>query len=329
MLAEDSFSKLLATGLTAVFALQVFVIVGGVTKLIPLTGVTLPFVSYGGSSIVANFVLLALLLLDLQPGEGAAVNTPDRPPLRARRVLFALLVAWTSRWTVFEAEALRDNALNRRELLEEQRIRRGPIRARDGTRARPLGARPRRDVHAAATRSASCSRTRSATRSSTIGRFGLEQSRNDELTGERRRRQLDHRPALGHASPRATRCARRSTPARSASRCEALGGRRGAVVALEPPTGKVRVMASVPSFDPNALRERGALGALRRTARRSNRTTLGQYPPGSTFKVVTAIAAIDSGQVHEGLDRRRQVAEDDLRRAAAQLRRRGLRRRSR
>jgi cell division protein FtsW (lipid II flippase) len=63
MTAEDGFSKLLVVGLAFGFVLQTFIIVGGVVRIIPLTGITLPFVSYGGSSIVANFVMLAGLLL--------------------------------------------------------------------------------------------------------------------------------------------------------------------------------------------------------------------------------------------------------------------------
>ncbi|MGE0504712.1 MAG: FtsW/RodA/SpoVE family cell cycle protein, partial [Solirubrobacterales bacterium] len=78
LLAADGFSKLLATGLTAVFAIQAFVIIGGVTRVIPLTGVTLPFVSYGGSSIVANFVLVALLLLVSDRARREAVEPAGR-----------------------------------------------------------------------------------------------------------------------------------------------------------------------------------------------------------------------------------------------------------
>jgi cell division protein FtsW (lipid II flippase) len=77
--AGDGFSKLLAAGLTAAVALQALLIVGGVVRLVPLTGVTLPFVSYGGSSVLTNFAIVALLLIISHRSQVGA-----RAPRRAR-----------------------------------------------------------------------------------------------------------------------------------------------------------------------------------------------------------------------------------------------------
>ena len=82
MQADDGFSKLLVGGLTATFAIQAFLILGGVTGLIPLTGITLPFVSYGGSSVVANLLLLALILSVSDRANRRMLGVPDRGLVR-------------------------------------------------------------------------------------------------------------------------------------------------------------------------------------------------------------------------------------------------------
>jgi penicillin-binding protein A len=221
------------------------------------------------------------------------VNTPIVRLFVLVTILFAALIAWTSRWTVFEAEELRDNALNRRELLEEQRIKRGPIRARDGTvlagsRPGPGGTYSRRYptstlfAHPVGYSFLS------------VGRTAIEQAKNDELTGE----QDDLSSVvdqLAGKEPKGDEVITTLDPEAQKVALDALGDNRGAVVVLEPSTGEIRVMASKPTFDPNELRESPDTAALRNGSA-VNRTTQGQYPPGSTFKVVTAVAAIDSGR---------------------------------
>jgi peptidoglycan glycosyltransferase len=211
-------------------------------------------------------------------------------------VLFGVLVAFTSRWTVFEADALRDNPKNRRELLEEQKIRRGVIRAGDGT----VLARSLKQPDDSYVRTYPPGRLFShAVGYSFVrqGRAGLERYYDDDLSGRK--------GELGSLLDRLSGSERDGDnlvtsldPAAQRVALQQLGGRKGAVVALDPRTGAIRVMASVPGYDPNTVKDQQEFSALNRDkdAPLLNRNTQAGYPPGSTFKVVTAIAAIDSGR---------------------------------
>jgi penicillin-binding protein A len=214
-------------------------------------------------------------------------------------VLFGVLVVFTSRWTVFEAEALRDNELNRRALLQEQKIRRGTIRSADGevlARAVPrpgdtFGRRyPTGELFAHAIGYSYTS----------IGRAGLERSRNDVLTGERTELVSAFESILGRSNEgddiRTTLNAEAQQVALDALESS---GHRGALVALGTKTGRVLAMASNPSYDPNGLDDRRTFARLNRDQENAplvNRATQNGYPPGSTMKVVTAAAALDSGR---------------------------------
>jgi peptidoglycan glycosyltransferase len=211
-------------------------------------------------------------------------------------LLFAVLIAYTSWWSVFGAEGLNDNANNRRQLIEEARIERGRIKAADGrtlARSKKGGAGtfvrfyppPILFPHEVGFDFIG------------PGNAGLENFYNDDLSGRKGDfqsvlSQLEGRKKQGddlktHLDPDAQQVA-----------LDGLAGRPGSVVALEPQTGNVRVMASVPGFDNNDIRTEAGRRKIdaQPDSPLTNRSIAGLYPPGSTFKVVTAAAALDSGK---------------------------------
>lgn len=212
-------------------------------------------------------------------------------------LLFAVLIAFTSRWTVFEASSLRTSELNVRGLLQQERIDRGPILAANGS------------VLAHSVRGGEGTYTRSYPHGTQFtapvgysfierGQVGLELYRNAALDGEIGTGFGGILDQLQGRKPRGNTVITTLQPAAQRTAIEALGGHEGAVVALDPRTGAVEVMASTPSYDANAA---ASLHAYERIAREPgaplvNRAVQYGYAPGSTFKVVTATAAIDTGQ---------------------------------
>ena len=213
-------------------------------------------------------------------------------------VLFALLIAFTSRWTVFEAASLRQNPLNRRALLEQERIERGPILAADGT-VLARSVRGREGTFQRTYPTGSLFAQAIGYSYTDLGQAGLERYRNPALDGETTASNLQAiLDQLQGKRPQGDEVLTTLDPGAQRTAVAALGEHEGAVVALDPRTGAVRVMASTPSYDPNSLRSASAYERLDHESDSPllNRAVQYGYAPGSTFKIVTATAAIDTGQ---------------------------------
>jgi peptidoglycan glycosyltransferase len=212
-------------------------------------------------------------------------------------LLFAVLIGFTSQWAVFEAEGLENNNANRRPLLEEEQTPRGVITSGDEEELAVSeqvvgGEAPRFERRYPTGPLFSHAVGYSFVE---LGRAGLERFYNNELSGRGeelesildsfRGEEVQAEDLRTNLDPRGQKAA-----------IDALGGQPGAVVAMEPATGKVRVMASQPEFDPNTVPDQ--FDALNRAEGSPllNRATQARYPPGSAFKVVTAAAALDSGE---------------------------------
>jgi cell division protein FtsW (lipid II flippase) len=295
--APDAFRRLLAAGITTYFCIQTILIVGGNIRLLPLTGVTLPFVSYGGSSLLTSFIALLVLVhisnhLDVDP---APLSRPQPYLALGAFVLLGLLACavTTGWWSVIRGPDLLTRADNRRRLIETSFVPRGalldtgstPIHSTRGT----IGnyERDYRYVDLASV---------TGYTDATYGQAGLEATLDEYLRGVKGNPTslIFWNHLLYGMDPTGldVRLSIDLDLQRHAD--ELMFSHRGAVVLLNAQSGEILVMASHPTFNPNHLLESGSGLLTDPDKPLINRATLGQYPTGSALQPFLEAASLNS-----------------------------------
>lgn len=315
--AKSDMAAFTATGLTTSICLQAFIIIGGVTGFIPLTGLTLPFMSQGGSSLISSFIIVGLLLCAGDEGTGLQTEMMSTTTIKTsgdtgvlgrtalgRRltvlitvfaILFAALIANLTYIQVVKADELRDRSGNNHTLQRISEQQRGAIitsdnvvlaqseELPDGTykRVYPQGALASHVVGYYSQR---------------YGATGVENTMATTLVGE------EHFETIGDAirsyageKPQGNDVVLTINSNIQRVTEQALEGKRGAAIVLDTSTGAVLAEASSPTYNNNDVEKiltgSGADGIL------VNRATQTLYAPGSTFKIVTLAGALDKGTV--------------------------------
>lgn len=297
LLAPDRFRRLLAAGLTAYLGVQALLILGGNLRLLPLTGVTLPFVSYGGSSLVTSFLAVILLLrIGGQPDEEPAALPDPRPyPLLSGFFLLGLTAAAlaTGWWSVIRGPDLLTRTDNARRSIADRYVPRGDLLDRRNT---PItvtqgetGAYARQYLYPALAPVTGYT-------DPIYGQGGLEATLDEYLRG------LQGNPAsliwwdhLLYGTPPPGLDVRLSLDLDLQKLAdESLGGGAGAVILLNAQSGEILVMASAPSYDPNRLAEIGESLLTDPSTPLVNRAAQGSYPIGD------ALTTLQTAYAREG-----------------------------
>lgn len=284
---KDLFNRLLLGGFGTMYIFQCFLNIGGTINFIPSTGVTLPFVSYGGSSVISSMIMIAIV-------QGiAARNTitdDEEITLRSPKMVAGglILVISITAFYIYELasfdESILDSSYNRRLTKMQQQVERGNIYGADGEILASVSINPAGEEERLYTYGRLFSHVVGYNYGKGAGLEGMlnyQLLRSNDSFDNKLRAELTGKKYRGNSVVTTLDYNMQLTA------YEALGDNDGAVVVMDR-NGAILAMVSKPDFNPNTLASQGTDKDVE--APLLNRAVAGLYPPGSTFKTVTLLA---------------------------------------